>query len=134
MKKGVLRNSTKFTGKHLRQSPFFNKNADLRPAALLKKRLWHRCFPVNFAKFLRTPFLQKNSGRLREKWSCSELFLSPFSRIRTDTERYLVRMQENADQNNSEYGQFLNSSQDQKIVSAGEIIFGSLGTPWVDHL
>ena len=23
------------------------------PAALLKKRLWHRCFPVNFAKFLR---------------------------------------------------------------------------------
>ena len=27
------------------------------PATLLKKRLWHRCFPVNFAKFLRTPFL-----------------------------------------------------------------------------
>ena len=23
---------------------------------LLKKRLWHRCFPVNFVKFLRTPF------------------------------------------------------------------------------
>ena len=22
----------------------------------LKKRLWYRCFPVNFAKFLRTPF------------------------------------------------------------------------------
>ena len=22
-----------------------------------KKRLWHRCFPVNFVKFLRTPFL-----------------------------------------------------------------------------
>ena len=29
-----------------------------RPETLLKKRLWHRCFPVNFAKFLRTPFLQ----------------------------------------------------------------------------
>ena len=25
-------------------------------ATLFKKRLWHRCFPVNFAKFLRTPF------------------------------------------------------------------------------
>ena len=25
-----------------------------RPATLLKKRLWQRCFPVNFAKFLRT--------------------------------------------------------------------------------
>ena len=27
----------------------------LRPATLLKKRLCHRCFPVNFAKFLKTP-------------------------------------------------------------------------------
>ena len=25
---------------------------------------WHRCFPVNFAKFLSTPFLQNTSGRL----------------------------------------------------------------------
>ena len=32
----------------------------LRPATLLKKRLWYRCFPVNFAKFLRTPFVTKN--------------------------------------------------------------------------
>ena len=28
----------------------------LRPATVLKKRLWYRCFPVNFAEFLRTPF------------------------------------------------------------------------------
>ena len=26
------------------------------PTTLFKKRLWHRCFPVNFVKFLRTPF------------------------------------------------------------------------------
>ena len=25
-------------------------------ASFLKKKLWHRCFPVNFAKFLRTTF------------------------------------------------------------------------------
>ena len=32
----------------------------LRPANLLKVRLWHRCLPVNFVKFLRTPlFTQK---------------------------------------------------------------------------
>ena len=31
---------------------------------LLKKRLWHRCFPVNFEKFLRAPYLQNTSGRL----------------------------------------------------------------------
>ena len=32
----------------------FNKVAGLSAAMLLKKGLWHRCFPVNFAKFLRT--------------------------------------------------------------------------------
>ena len=33
----------------------FNKVARLRPEALLNKSHWHRCFPVSFAKFLRTP-------------------------------------------------------------------------------
>ena len=28
--------------------------------AFIKKRLWHRCFPVNFAQFLRTPFTIKH--------------------------------------------------------------------------
>ena len=51
-KKGVFRNFAKFTGKHLRQSICFNKVDGLGPATLLKKRLWHRCFPVNFANFL----------------------------------------------------------------------------------
>ena len=48
MKKGVLRNFAKFTGKRLCQSLLFNKVVGLR--------LWHRCFPVNFLKFVRTPF------------------------------------------------------------------------------
>ena len=59
-KKGVLKNFTKFTGKHLRQSLFFNNVAGLTPATLLKKGLLHRRFPVNFAKFLRTPFFIEN--------------------------------------------------------------------------
>ena len=62
MKKDVPRNFAKFTGKHLRQSLSFNKAAHLRPATLLKKRLWLRCFPMNFAKFLRTPFLQNTQA------------------------------------------------------------------------
>ena len=62
--KVVLRNFAKFTGKHLCQCLFFNKVVGLRTTTLLKKRLWHRCFPVNFAKFLRTPFLQNTPGRL----------------------------------------------------------------------
>ena len=64
MKKGVLRNFTKFTGKYMCQSLFFNKVAGLGPVTLFKKRLWHRCFSVNFAKFLRITFLQNTSGRL----------------------------------------------------------------------
>ena len=59
-KKGVLRNFAKFIGKHLCQSLFFNKVAGLGPATLLKKRLWYRCFPLNIAKFLKTPFLTKH--------------------------------------------------------------------------
>ena len=54
---GVLRNFVKFIRKHLCQKLFFNKVAGLRPGTLLKKGLWLRCFPVNFVKFLRTPFL-----------------------------------------------------------------------------
>ena len=36
-KKGVLRNFAKFTGKHLSQSLFFNKDAGLQPETLLKR-------------------------------------------------------------------------------------------------
>ena len=53
-KKGVLKNFAKFTGKYLFQSLF--PVSGLRPATLFKKRLWHRCSPVNFANILRTPF------------------------------------------------------------------------------
>ena len=38
------------------RSLFFNKVTGLRPAILLEKRLWHRCFSVNSSKFLRVPF------------------------------------------------------------------------------
>ena len=60
---GVLRNFEKFSEKHLRQNLFFNKDAGLRPAALLKERLQHRRFSENFTKFLKAAFLQ-TSGRL----------------------------------------------------------------------
>ena len=59
-KKDILTNFAKFTGKHLCQSLFFNKVVDLRSATLLKKRLGNRCFPVNFAKVLRTPFFTEH--------------------------------------------------------------------------
>ena len=51
-KKGILGNFVKFTGKHPCQTLYFNKVAG--------QMLWHRCFPVNFAKFLRTPFITEH--------------------------------------------------------------------------
>ena len=40
------------------ESLFFNKVAGLRPATLLKKKLWHSYFPVNFVKY--APFLTEH--------------------------------------------------------------------------
>ena len=48
-KKGFLRYFAKFTEKHLCQSLLFNKVAGLR------------CFPANFGKFLRAPFLTEHT-------------------------------------------------------------------------
>ena len=48
IKKCVLRNFAKFTGKHLCQSLFFNKVAGLRPATLLKKETLALVFSCEF--------------------------------------------------------------------------------------
>ena len=63
MKKGVLGNS-QISQETPEPESLFNQVAGLRPATLLTKTLWHRCFIENFTKFLRTPFLQNTCGRL----------------------------------------------------------------------
>ena len=40
------------------QSLFFNKVAGLQACNFIKKRLQHKCFPKNIAKFLRTTILK----------------------------------------------------------------------------
>ena len=71
----IFKGTALITGRHLKmvfleisqnseestcaRDSFFNTVAGLR-----HKSLWHRCFPVNFARFVRTPFLQNTSGRL----------------------------------------------------------------------
>ena len=59
-KKVVLENFTKFTGKHLCQSLFFNKVTGLWPVVcnFIKKET------LKGVKFIRTPFSQNTSGRL----------------------------------------------------------------------
>ena len=48
----------------LRFTPRQSTRSSFRPATLLKRRLSHRCFPVNFAKFLRTAFFTEQLGWL----------------------------------------------------------------------
>ena len=45
-------------------SLFFNTVSGLRSATLLKKRLLHRCFPVNFEKFFSKHFFIEHLRRL----------------------------------------------------------------------
>ena len=45
-----------------------------RPATLLKKKLWHRCFPVNFAKFLRKSFFTEHL-----RWLLLQVYLPSLS-------------------------------------------------------
>ena len=51
-KKAVFKSFKKFTGKQLCESLFFRKSWRLEPCNLIKKRLWLKCFPVNFVKYL----------------------------------------------------------------------------------
>ena len=57
MNKAVLKNCSMFTGKQLCQSLFLISLQAWRPPTFLKKRLQHRCFPVNIERFLRTSIL-----------------------------------------------------------------------------
>ena len=50
---------------------FFNKVLGLRPATLLKKILWYRCFPVNFSKFLRTLFFYRTPSMAASVNACT---------------------------------------------------------------
>ena len=58
-KKGVLKNVTKFTGKHLYRSLVFNKFADLRPATLFKKWTLTQVFSCEFCEIFKNTFSYK---------------------------------------------------------------------------
>ena len=88
-KRGVLRNFAKFTGNHLCQRLVFNKVAvlRLRPATLLRKSLWHRCFLANFVKFLRAFFFTEHLRWLLLVVYCASL---SFTSIIFDVFKYIL--------------------------------------------
>ena len=55
--------------------PIFNKVVDLKACNFIKKRLQHSCFPVKYAIFLGTFFLQNTSSGCFWKWVKDECFL-----------------------------------------------------------
>ena len=59
VRKGVLRNFAKFTGKHLCQSLFFNKASGPRPATLLKGTL-AQVFSCEFYKISKRTFFTEH--------------------------------------------------------------------------
>ena len=63
VRKGVLKNSTNFTGKHVLEW-LFNKVAGLKNSNIGEKRLQRRSFLVKFVKVLRTPILENIGERL----------------------------------------------------------------------
>ena len=72
------------TGKYLCQSLFFNKIADWGVQIYFKKWLWYSCFPVNFKKFLRAPFLQNIFGQLLLK-----IIMSLHFRLTFETKKFI---------------------------------------------
>ena len=114
-KKDALRNFAKFTGKHLRHSLSFNKVAGLRPATLLKERLWHRCFPVKFAKFLRTPIFTEHSGGCFCDWTnnCTTLVTLSTAYILETTE--VTKVSQNLKENTCVIVSFLIKLQVKRL-------------------
>ena len=59
-KKGVIRNFTKLTGKHLCQSLLFNKVAGLRPKAFIKKETLAQVFSCQFCDISKNTFFTEH--------------------------------------------------------------------------
>ena len=63
-KKSVCKCFAKFAGNNLYRSLFFNKLANLGYNLIFKKRLQHKCLPMNLTKFVTIPIQKNTNGRL----------------------------------------------------------------------
>ena len=71
VRKGILKNFAKFTGKHQHQSLFFNKVADLRPGTSLKKETLAQLFSCEFYEISKITFFTEHL-----RWLLLESMLS----------------------------------------------------------
>ena len=56
--------------------PVFNKYAGLKACNFIEKRLQHRCFPLKFAKFLRTPLFTEHIRLLLWNYLMNSFFIA----------------------------------------------------------
>ena len=62
--KKVFLNISEYLQEALMLEPLFNEVLDLKDCNFIKKRLQHRCFPVNIEKFTKTVFSMKHFRQL----------------------------------------------------------------------
>ena len=65
---GALKNSAIFTEKKYVLESLFHKGVGLKACNFIKRRLQHRYFPVNIAKFLRTAVFIKHFRHWPKDW------------------------------------------------------------------
>ena len=71
----------------------FSVDKVFRPATLIKKRLWHRCFPLNFVKFLRTSLFYRIPPMAASVISCLPISRSLFYHLDVnDTSCYTLNI------------------------------------------
>ena len=96
--KRCFKNFTKFTGKHLCWSLFYNKVTGMRFGILLKKRLNIMCFLVDFVNFLRAPPLvacQKLTASRSNASSKSFSLLSVYCRSLSNLHKFVAAIWKN---------------------------------------
>ena len=71
----VLQNSCSQKFRNIHRKTLVLESLFDKETFVIKKKLQHRCFPVNITKFLRTPFSQNISGRLLVDFLIEELRL-----------------------------------------------------------
>ena len=74
VRKGVLRNFAKLSGKHLCQSLFFNKVAVLRAVTITKKQTLRQMFSCEFCVISKSKFFTEHLWATASVWSKWSLF------------------------------------------------------------
>ena len=70
VRKGVLRNFTKFTGKHLRQDPFVNKVTSASASNFIKKETLAQVFSREFCEISKDTFFTEHLQWLLLSFEC----------------------------------------------------------------